>query len=194
MLQVVLDVETKKTFEEVGGYFPGQLEVSFVGVNFRQGFSGQWQEAKFFEPDLKELFPLLEKADIVIGFNIDNFDMPALAPYYNGDISQIPTLDLLLKIKESVGHRISLDAVAHETLNIGKSGNGLDAIRYFKTGQLEKLAHYCLQDVKVTREIYLYGLRTGKVKFKNKWNRLIECPVDFSFKTKRDSGTQMSLI
>jgi len=194
MLEVVLDVETKKTFEEVGGYFPGQLEVSFVGVNLRQGFASPWQEAKFFEPDLKNLFPLLEKADVVIGFNLDNFDMPALAPYYNGDITKIPTLDLMLKIKESVGHRISLDAVAHETLNMGKNGNGLDAIRYFKTGQLEKLAHYCLQDVKVTREIYLYGLRTGKVKFKNKWNRLIECPVDFSFKIKRDSGTQMSLI
>ena len=149
---------------------------------------------RFFETDLVNLFPLLEKADVTIGFNLDSFDMPALAPYYSGDISKIPTLDLMSRIKDSVGHRISLDAVAHETLGIGKNGNGLDAVRYFKTGQLDKLAEYCLQDVKVTREIYLYGLRTGRVKFKNKWNRLIECRVDFSYRIKRDSGTQMSLV
>jgi len=193
-MEVVLDVETKKTFDEVGGYFPEKLGISFVGINWRDGFNDEWKEAGYFENELEDLFTLLEKADIVIGFNLDSFDMPALSPYYAGDISQVPTLDIMLKIKESVGHRISLDAVAQETLGIGKSGNGLDAIRYWRNGQLDELAKYCLQDVKVTREIYLYGQRTGKVKFKNKWNRLIECPVDFSFKVKHGSGTQMSLI
>ena len=193
-MELVLDVETKKTFDEVGGYFPEKLGVSFVGVNWRSGLADSWKEEGFFEEDIDKLFSLLEKADIVIGFNLDNFDMPALAPYYSGDISQIPTLDLMLKIKESVGHRISLDAVASETLGETKNGNGLDAIRFYRNGQKEELAKYCLQDVKITREIYLYGQRTGKVRFKNKWNRLIECPVDFRFKPKHGSGTQMSLI
>ncbi len=193
-MEIVLDVETKKIFDEVGGYFPERLGISFVGINWRSGSSDGWQEEGFFEEDLDKLFNLLEKADIVIGFNLDNFDMPALAPYYSGDISQIPTLDLMLKIKESVGHRISLDAVASETLGETKNGNGLDAIKFYRNGQRDKLAKYCLQDVKITRKIYLYGQRMGKVKFKNKWNRLIECPVDFRFKSKNGSGTQMSLI
>ena len=192
-MEIVLDVETKKTFDEVGGYFPERLGISFVGINWRDE-TDEWQEEGFFEEELHKLFPLLEKADVVIGFNLDSFDMPALAPYYSGDISQVPTLDLMLKIKDSVGHRISLDAVAQATLGVGKSGSGLDAIKYWRTGQRQALARYCLQDVKITREIYLYGRRTGKVKFKNKWNRLIECPVDFGYKVRRNAGVQMSLI
>lgn len=194
MLQIILDVETKKTFEEVGGYFPDRLGISFVGVCVREGLSGKGEMQSYFEQDLPLLFPLLEKADIVIGFNVDNFDMQTLVPYYNADISKIPTLDVLTRIKESAGHRISLDAVAQETLGIGKSGDGLDAIKYFKNQEWEKLEKYCIQDVAVTRDVYDFGLKKGHVKFKNKWNRLVECPVDFSFTPKKDAGVQMSLI
>lgn len=193
MLQVILDVETKKTFEEVGGYFPDRLGISFVGVCAREtGTSGEM--LGFFEDDLPKLFPLLERADVIIGFNVDQFDMQTFIPYYTGDITAIPTLDLMIRIKDSIGHRIGLDAVAKETLGIGKTGNGLDAIKYFQTKQFDKLRDYCLQDVTVTRDIYDYGLRKGQIKFRNKWNRLIEAPVDFSFTPRKDAGIQMSLL
>ncbi len=194
MLQVVLDVETKKTFEEVGGYFPDRLGVSFVGVCVREGQSGPGEMKSFFEDDLPNLFPLLEKADVVIGFNIDGFDMQTLLPHYTGEITSIPTLDLMMRIKNSAGHRIGLDAVAQETLGIGKSGNGLDAIKYYQTQNWEALEKYCLKDVSVTRDLYDHGLRNGQVKFRNKWNRLIECPVDFSFTPQKNAGVQMSLL
>lgn len=194
MLQVILDVETQKTFDEVGGYFPDRLGISFVGVCVREGNNGKGEMQSYWEKDLPNLFPLLEKADVVIGFNIDSFDMQTLVPYYNADISKIPTLDLMLKIKDSVGHRIGLDAVAKETLGIGKTGDGLDAIKYYNTKQWDKLESYCLQDVAVTRDVYDFGLQKGHVKFKNKWNRLIECPIDFSFTPKKDAGVQMSLL
>lgn len=194
MLQVILDVETKKTFEEVGGYFPDKLGISFVGVCVRDGFSGKGEMREYFENDLPQLFPLLEQADIVVGFNIDGFDLPTFLPYYSGDIGQIPSLDLMARIKDSAGHRISLDAVAKETLGVGKSGNGLDAIKYYQTKQWDKLAAYCMQDVAVTRDVYDYGLQKGLVKFKNKWNRLIECSVDFSYIPQKNTGVQMSLI
>ena len=194
MLQVILDVETKKIFEEVGGFFPGRLGISFVGVCVRESSSGPGEILKFFEDDLPKLFPLLEKADVVIGFNNDEFDMQTLVPYYGGDIRSIPTLDLLARIKKSAGHRIGLDAVAKETLGIGKSGDGLDAVKYYKNQQWDELAKYCLQDVAVTRDVYDYGVSKGLVKFRNKWNRLIECPVDFSFTPSKDAGVQMSLL
>jgi DEAD/DEAH box helicase domain-containing protein len=194
MLQVILDVETKKTFDEVGGFFPNLLGISFVGVCVREGTSGKGEMKGYFEDKLPDLFPLLEKADVVIGFNIENFDMQTLVPYYTGDITQIPVLDLMLRIKDSVGHRIGLDAVAQQTLGAGKSGDGLDAIKYYRTGQFDKLKDYCLQDVAVTRDIHDHGLKTGKVKFMNKWNRLIEAGVDFSFAPKKNAGVQMSLL
>ena len=194
MLQVILDVETKKTFDVVGGFFPDRLGICFVGVCVREGSSGKGEMRSYWEKDLPKLFPLLEKADVVIGFNVDNFDMQTFVPYYNADITRIPTLDVLTRIKESAGHRIKLDAVAQETLGIGKSGDGLDAIKYYNSKQWDKLEKYCIQDVAVTRDVYDYGLKKGHVKFKNKWNRLIECPVDFSFTPKKDAGVQMSLI
>lgn len=194
MLQLILDVETKKTFDEVGGFFPDRLGISFVGVCVRDGISGKGEMRSYWEKDLPELFPLLEKADVVIGFNVDNFDMQTFIPYYTSDITKIPTLDLLTRIKESAGHRIKLDAVAKETLGIGKTGDGLDAIKYYQTKQWDKLEKYCIQDVAVTRDVYDFGVQKGHVKFKNKWNRLIECPVDFSFTPQKDAGVQMSLI
>lgn len=194
MLQVILDVETKKTFDEVGGFFPEKLGISFVGVCVREGTSGPGEMMSFWEKDLPKLFPLLEKADVVIGFNVDNFDMQTFVPYYNADITKIPTLDVLTRIKDSAGHRIKLDTVARDTLGIGKSGDGLDAIKYYQTKQWDKLEKYCIQDVAVTRDVYDFGLQKGFVKFKNKWNRMIECPVDFSFSPQKDAGVQMSLI
>jgi DEAD/DEAH box helicase domain-containing protein len=194
MLEVILDVETKQIFDDVGGYFPEKLGISFVGVCVRENRFQKGTMQSFFEKDLSKLFPLLERADVVVGFNIDGFDMPTFIPYYNADISRIPTLDVMGRIKKSVGHRIGLDAVAKETLGAGKSGDGLDAIRYYKSGNFEALEKYCLRDVEVTRDVYDYGLKNGKIKFRNKWNRLIEAPVDFSFTCSKTSGTQMSLI
>lgn len=194
MLQLILDVETKKSFDDVGGFFPDRLGISFVGVCKRENPNDKGEMLSYFERDLPDLFPLLEQADVVIGFNIDGFDMPTFIPYYNGDITKIPTLDVLTKIKESVGHRIKLDSVAQETLGTGKSGDGLDAIKYYKNQQWDELEKYCIQDVAVTRDVYDYGLNKGHVKFRNRWNRLIECPVDFGFKPNKDTGIQMSLI
>jgi len=194
MLQIILDVETKKIFDEVGGYFPDRLGISFVGVCVREGTSGSGEMMGFFEQDLPKLFPILEKADVLIGFNIDEFDMQTFVPYYTGDVLSFPTLDLLTRIKKSAGHRIGLDAVAKETLGIGKTGNGLDAIKYFRSGDLEALKKYCLQDVAVTRDVYDFGMAKGLVKFRNKWNRLIECPVDFTATPSKNAGVQMSLL
>lgn len=194
MKQVFFDVETQKSFDEVGGYFPQKLGVSFVGVCIRDGFSGSGELKGFFEKDLPDLWPILETADVVIGFNSIGFDLEVLRPYYTGNPDQWNMLDLMLRFKDSVGHRISLDAVAQETLGIGKSGNGLDALRYYRNGQLRELASYCLKDVAITRDVYDYGRTHGSLKFVNKWSRSIEANVDFSYTSKQAGGIQMALL
>lgn len=194
MLQVILDVETQQTFDEVGGYFPDRLKISFAGANIRQGYGEPGEFRSYFEKDIPELLSLLEKADVIVGFNVVGFDLPTFTNYYNGDVNDLPALDLMLRIKDSTGHRIALDAVAKETLGIGKTGNGLDAIRYYRNNELDKLEKYCLQDVKVTRDLLDYGYSKGEVKFRNKWNRLVTTPVDFTYTPKKRAGIQMSLI
>lgn len=155
---IFLDVETKKSFSEIKDRDPGKLEVSFVGI-YKKGEDEGF--GSFFEKDLKNLWPILERADQVIGFNILGFDWPALNPYYPGDLLKLPTLDLLEVVKNSLGKRLRLDNLAQATLGIGKGGSGWDAIRFYKEGKLKELEKYCLQDVKVTRDLYDFGQKNG---------------------------------
>lgn len=198
MKQVIFDVETKLTFDAVGGYYPEKLGISFIGAIERNGFPGEEglveTEHRFFEQDLEKFWPVLESADVVIGFNSDGFDLPTLIPYYHGNIRKLPSLDLLSRIKSSINRRISLDSLAKQTLGTKKSGSGLDAIKYFQEKQWDKLAHYCMKDVAITRDLYDYGRVNGKILYLNHWNNLVDAPVDFSFAPKPKTGVQMSLL
>ena len=50
---------------------------------------------------------------------------------------------------------------------MGKTGSGLAAIELWKSGQIEKLKSYCLNDVKLTREVYDYALANGRLLFQD---------------------------
>lgn len=157
--EVVLDIETRNTFQDVGAYNPALLRISLVGVYF---YETNTYEA-FLEEDLPKLWPRLERADRIIGYNLFGFDYPCMQTYYTGELARLPTVDVLVEIEKSLGFRIKLDDVAHGTLDIGKSGHGLMAVEYWKKGEIDKLKEYCLQDVRVTKDIYEYALEHGEV-------------------------------
>lgn len=200
MKHLILDVETQKTFDDVGGYYPEKLMISFVGVIERHVLPTRYGEKvteyrhELFEKDLHKLWRMIETTDLIIGFNLDGFDMQTFKPYYHGDVTALPTLDLMIRFKEKAGHRISLDSIATETLGTQKSGDGLDAIRYYRDGELDKLASYCMKDVEITRDIYDFGRINGTVRYKNKWNEVSDMEVDFGYQPEEESGFQMSLV
>ncbi|MFA5995674.1 MAG: ribonuclease H-like domain-containing protein [Patescibacteria group bacterium] len=156
---IVYDLETQKTFAEVENGKPELLRVSYLGL---YSFS-QNQYFGFFEPDLPKLEAImLKEQPLLIGFNSIHFDNKVLQPYFKQlNISTLPQLDILAEIYNSLGFRMKLESVAQATLGTGKSGSGLDAIRYFRTGNLEALSKYCLDDVRITKDIYLYGKQHG---------------------------------
>ncbi|HTL39572.1 MAG TPA: ribonuclease H-like domain-containing protein, partial [Methylomirabilota bacterium] len=102
-----------------------------------------------------------------IGFNIKNFDYPVLQPYLNYKIAELPTLDILEEVEKMIGHRVKLDNLAQANLGAGKSGDGLQALKYYKLGQIEELKKYCLDDVRITKELYDYVGKYGKLLFKD---------------------------
>lgn len=159
---IVYDVETKHTFAEVGGADKlRKLEVSFLGVY-------SYSQAKFFsffEVDLPKFEQILAtEKPTVIGFNSMHFDNPVVQPYFRQlQIAQLPQVDILHDIYRTLGFRMKLESVAQATLGEGKSGSGLDAIRYFREGNLQALAKYCLDDVRITRDLYDYGYRHGYI-------------------------------
>ena len=51
---------------------------------------------------------------------------------------QCRTLDMLVDLEAKLGHRLSLDSVATASLGVGKTGDGLDAIRWWREGKLRE--------------------------------------------------------
>lgn len=194
MKLVVFDVETKKAFDEVGGYKPEKLGVSISGVFYCDDARGESWFKGYREEQFTEMFKVFEQADRIVGFNIIDFDYPALSPYYAGTFEQFNSLDVMAEVEKVVGYRVGLDAIAKETLGIQKSGKGLDALEYYRDRDWEKLEKYCLRDVEVTRDLYTYGLNNKELRFKNKWNRLITVPVDFAMKETAKSSVQTTLF
>jgi len=186
--EVVLDIETANTFQDVGKYDPTLLKVSLVGT---YSYATNSYES-FLEPDLPKLWRLLESADRIIGFNIMHFDFPVLNSYYPGDLTTFPSLDLMVEIEKVIGFRLKLDHVAQMCLGTGKSGNGLQAIEFFKRGEIDKLRDYCLQDVKVTKEVYEYGVANKFVKYRDRLGQVLNAPVDFAPK-ETPSAIRMTL-
>lgn len=184
---IVLDLETQHSFQEIGND-PRKLKVSVVGI-FEYATN---QYLAFRDSELTELFPKLEKASLLVGFNINKFDLPVLSPYYVGKTSQFKTLDMLDEVEKVLGFRVALDDLARATLGLKKSGHGFLAIDYFRNGQWDKLIDYCLHDVKITRELYEYGLKNGKLFF-NDFRGKKEIAVNFEKETSTDSAVSLSL-
>ena len=163
--RIVLDLETKKTFDEVGGQHNRKLlGVSLVGIYSynRDQYRG------FKEEDFPELLEILKKTELIIGYNSKSFDFEVLQPYFEDfDLTTLKHLDILEEIVYALGHRLKLESVAQSTLGYGKSGEGLDAIMYYRNNDWENLIKYCLDDVKVTKEIYDYGLSHGYIWYQN---------------------------
>ncbi|HBW73943.1 MAG: DEAD/DEAH box helicase domain protein [Candidatus Magasanikbacteria bacterium GW2011_GWA2_45_39] len=159
MGEVVFDIETygAEVFDHKN------LKVSVVCLyNYAND-----QFLSFREEELAKLWPYLEKADRLIGYNSKFFDVPVLQNYYSGDLSKIPHLDILEQIKNALGFRLKLNDVAHATLGVEKSGNGLQAIEWQKQGEWEKIIKYCIDDVKITRDVYEFGKKNKQLFFKD---------------------------
>lgn len=162
MRKVFFDIETKNEFSFIGKNDPTLQNISVVCIYDTETES----YSCYTEEEFSSLWPILEKADMLIGFNSDHFDIPILNKYYAGDLTLLKSLDILAEIKKSYGRRMKLDQIAEATLGIRKSGNGLEAIKWWKEGKYEKVKDYCKDDVKITKEIYDYARKEGKLLFK----------------------------
>ncbi len=165
--RIVLDLESQYEFAEVGGRdYAHLLKVSVVGVY------SYLQDAflTFEEHEIPQLEELLKNTDLLVGFNTKFFDYTVLQPYLKEvDLKKIPACDIMEDAVNVLGFRVSLDSVAKATLGTQKSGHGLDAIRYYREGNMEALKKYCLDDVRITRDVFEYGKKHGKILFTSRY-------------------------
>lgn len=163
MRKITFDIETKNLFQDVGSNNPIDLDISVVCIH--DSLTDTY--SSFVDPDYSKLWPIIEQADLLITFNGDHFDIPLLEKYYKKDLKQKKSIDLLKEVKNSLGKRIKLDSIAEATLGRNKSGHGLEAIGWWKTGEIDKIIKYCTEDVRITKELYEYALKHKHLKYKD---------------------------
>lgn len=163
MRYVVFDLETQNTFEDVGKHDPSLLDISVGSVYDSE--TEKYTTVRHTELD--KLWPIIEKADALVGYNSNHFDIPLLNKYYPGDMSKIKSIDLLESIRLSLGRRLRLDSVAEATLKTKKSGHGLQAIVWWKAGEIDKIMKYCEKDVEITKRLFEYARDHKELKFKD---------------------------
>ena len=189
MRKIVLDIETKNIFQDVGSNEPKDLDISVVCIYD----SATDTYSSYLEEDFPKLWPILENADAIITFNGDHFDLPLLDKYYPGDLMKIKSVDILKAVKDSLGRRLKLDTIAQATLGKGKSGNGLEAVAWWRNGEVQKIIDYCIEDVKVTKEIYDYAIKNGHLKYRDN-DKIKDIPLNTSkWEQKQDNGMTFSL-
>ena len=173
---IVLDVETQKGFNEVDRKKLHLLKVSVVCIYDSKTDS----YSAFEENQMTRLEERLKQADLIVGFNIRDFDLEVLAPYMASPVKNLPVFDILADFERIRGHRISLQSVAQATIQASKSGSGWDALRLFREGRMEELKKYCIDDVRITKEVYEYGLKHGKISYiSNRYYQTHEVPVSW---------------
>ncbi len=172
---LLFDLETQKSAADVGGWQNiHRMRVAIgVSLDLQQG------EMRVFKEDqVDDLIEQLASADLVIGYNIIRFDYLVLSGYTGAAYHRLwPTLDLYQEVYRSSGMRLSMNALAQETLGEGKSANGLTSLRWVAEGKLDKVTEYCRRDVEVLRDLYLYGRRMGYLLVSGEHHQQLRIPV-----------------
>jgi len=173
---VVFDLETQNSFDDVGGRRNTRALKMSVGVTWN---SADQSFRRYGEKDVPALIEELKSAALVVGFNVLSFDYEVLMAYTSEPLRNLPTTDMLDHIYRRLGFRVKLDDLARATLNAKKSGDGLDAIRWWREGKLDALYEYCEQDVDVTRRLYEFGKQNRYVQFYDKRYKLQRVSVSW---------------
>jgi len=174
---VYFDLETQRTANDVGGWDKKRDMRMSLGVTYSTAL-GEYRI--FSEKHVNDLVDQLLKADLVVGFNVINFDYEVLMGYTILDLPhQCRTLDLMVDIEKKLGHRLSLDAVANASLGVGKTGDGLDAIRWWREGKMLLIAEYCCFDVKCTKLVHEYGVAHRKLLYTDRFQQKRSVEVEW---------------
>jgi uncharacterized protein YprB with RNaseH-like and TPR domain len=182
---VYFDLETQRSFADVGGF----ANKDKMGISVAVTYSTARGTYEIYpESEMEKLAEELLKADLVVGWNHLQFDYPVLQPYvFHTLAEQTVNLDMMVELERQLGFRLKLDSVACASLGTGKTGDGLDALRwwqdYKKSGDfapLRRIAEYCAYDVKVTRCVHEYAMQHGHLKYDDRNGGIKQVAVDWA--------------
>jgi DEAD/DEAH box helicase domain-containing protein len=171
-----LDIETQRSAEEVGGWHNKHLMRVAAAVVY-DSLEDSYQV--FQEQAVHELIEKLKSADLIVGFNIADFDYQVLKAYTSFRFQSLKTFDILQEVSRQLGYRLSLGHLAHKTLHTEKSADGLQSLQWFKEGRIDEVIAYCKKDVEITKDLFLFGLANGYLLFETRAGQRVRLPVDW---------------
>ena len=170
------DVETQRSAAEVGGWKNLHLMKVAVAVVYD---SLEQKFVSFLEGEIEQLIEKLKSADLVIGFNLLNFDYGVLQPYTTEDLKKLKTFDILDDVRKRLGFRLSLNHLANKTLNVKKSADGLQSLQWFKEGKIDLIIEYCIKDVEITRDLFQFGIKNEYLLYERRDGGVVRLPLDW---------------
>lgn len=164
MKKIIFDIETRNIFSDVNSDKAEDLDISVVSL---------WDSEtdkyySFVQEDFEKMWPFFQKSEMFITFNGNHFDIPLLQKYANIDLKKIHHLDIFSEVQKSIGKKIGLDNIASTTLETSKSANGLQAVAWWNSGEIDKIIKYCEQDVKVTKDVYDYAKKNNELFYEDR--------------------------
>lgn len=172
----VMDIETQRSAREVGGWHRADLMKVSCAVLYDSKTDEYYE---YVEGQVPMFIEKLKSMDLVVGFNIKRFDYAVLSGYTSFDFTTLPTMDILEKVKDRLGYRLSLDHLAKETLGSKKTADGLMALKWWKEGKMRNIIEYCKSDVKITKDLYLFGKKEKYLLFRNKAKARVRLPIEW---------------
>jgi len=174
---VYFDVETLRSAAEVGGW----RAIHRMGLALAVVYDDR--EAAFTtyrEAEVAALAEHLRRADLVVGYNVLQFDYRVLGAYIDRPLVRLPTFDLLVALRAAVGRRVSLANVAGATLGRSKTADGLQSLEWVRAGRIEEVEAYCRADVEITRALFQHALAQRWLAFERDGHLLRTPPLDWS--------------
>jgi DEAD/DEAH box helicase domain-containing protein len=154
---LVFDIETQNFFTDpdVGWDNYDALKISVVAAY-------SYLEDRYYcyeEHEMDKLAELFSDARRIVGFSMNRYDIPVLNNYFKRlknapKLWEMERVDLLEEIEMATGSRISLDRLAGANLGANKTHHGSEAGALYRQGKMEELKEYCVNDVKLTKDLY----------------------------------------
>lgn len=161
MNYITFDIET---------YSPSNLEqintdefrASVIGAYF------SWEDKyiAFLEENVTDFIALMAKADLIVGFNQLWFDLPVLQKYADYNLLKLPNYDILKEFEKQAGFKIKLNDLCKANFDDDiKTDSYQQYKNYHKEGKWLELIDYCMNDVRLTNNLFLKVLNKQPLKY-----------------------------
>ena len=86
---------------------------------------------------------------------------------------------ILADVHGVLGYRLSLAHLSETNLGESKSGEGTQALMWWKHGRIDLIEQYCRKDVELTWRLFERGFAQGHLLYRDKEDRMLRVPVSW---------------